>query len=98
MDLSGEPILGYEKRFMIAAVLAEGMRYEGSDFSFYPLKFLNLAKKPAIKVIGLGKCVGKTAISDYTAVTVKKMDYMPCVIKAGRGRPEEPRVVFECKL
>ena len=99
MDLSDEPILGYEKRFMIAAaVLAEGMRYEGSDFFFGPLKFLNLAKKPVIKVIGLDKRVGKTAISEYTAVTIKKMGYMPCVIKAGRGGPEEPRVVFGYKL
>ncbi|HDI02203.1 MAG TPA: 2,3-diphosphoglycerate synthetase, partial [Ignisphaera sp.] len=44
MDLSDEPILSYEKRFWIAsAVVAEGMRYEGSDFSFGPLKLLNIA-------------------------------------------------------
>ncbi len=99
LDLSDEPILDYERRFLIAsAVLAEGLRYEGSDFSFGPLKLLNIAKKPAIKVMGLGKRVGKTAISEYTAVTIKKMGYMPCVIKAGRGGPEEPRVVFGYEL
>ena len=99
MDLSDEPILSYEKRFWIAsAVLAAGMRYEGSDFSFGPLTMLNIAKKPVIKVMGLGKRVGKTAISEFTAITVKKMGKMPCVIKAGRGGPPEPRVVFGYEL
>lgn len=99
MDLSDEPILSYEKRFWIAsAVLAEGMRYEGSDFVFGPLKLLNIARKPVIKVMGLGKRVGKTAISEYTAITVKSLGKMPCVIKAGRGGPPEPRVVFGYEL
>ncbi len=99
MDLSDEPILDYERRFMIAAaVLAEGLKYEGSDFSFGPLKLLNISKKPAVKVMGLGKRVGKTAISEYTAVTIKRMGHMPCVIKAGRGGPDEPRVVFGYEL
>jgi len=99
MDLSDEPILSYEKRFWIAsAVLAAGMRYEGSDFAFGPLTMLNIAKKPVIKVMGLGKRVGKTAVSEFTAVTIKKLGKMPCVIKAGRGGPPEPRVVFGFEL
>jgi len=46
MGLSDESILSYEKRFWIAsAVVAESMKYEEFDFSFEPLKLLNIAKK-----------------------------------------------------
>jgi len=95
IDMSDEPVIDYEKRMLIAsALMAIGVRYEGGDFAFFPIPFHDVAEHPSIKCIGLGKRVGKTAISTYTAITLKGMGYKPCVIKAARGGPEEPTVLY----
>ncbi len=95
LDMSDEPVVDYEKRMLIgSALMAAGVRYEGADFVFNPIDFQDVAEYPSIKCIGLGKRVGKTAISTFTALTLKKMGFKPCVIKAARGGPEEPTPLF----
>ncbi len=99
LDMSDEPVVDYEKRFMIAsALMAIGVRYVGADFEFKPIEFHRVAKHPSIKCIGLGKRVGKTAISMYTAYILKQLGRKPCVIKAARGGPEKPTALFGDKL
>ncbi len=99
IDMSDEPVIDYEKRFMIAsALMAINVKYLGADFEFRPIEFHRAAKYPSIKCIGLGKRVGKTAISMYTAHILKNMGRKPCVIKAARGGPEKPTALFGDKL
>ncbi len=95
IDMSDEPVVDYEKRFMIAsALMAAGVRYVGADFEFKPIDFQYVAEHPSLKCIGLGKRVGKTAISMYTAYILKQMGRRPCVVKAARGGPEKPTALF----
>lgn len=99
VDLSDEPVINYEKRLRIAsAVVAEGVTYEGADFTFLPIPFSDVCAYPSIKIIGLGKRVGKTAISTATAMAVKSMRLKPCVVKAARGGPEEVTILEGDKL
>ena len=99
LDMSDEPVIDYEKRMLIAsALMAVGVRYEGGDFAFFPIPFHDVAEHPSIKCIGLGKRVGKTAISTFTAITLKQMGFRPCVVKAARGGPEEPTPLFGDRL
>lgn len=94
LDLSDEPILGYEARFHIACVLMkEGIQYKGSDFLFTPPPSHKILKKPSIMVIGTTKRVGKTAVSGYIARTLKKCGITPCIVTMGRGGPAEPEIV-----
>ncbi|RLG89134.1 MAG: 2,3-diphosphoglycerate synthetase [Thermoprotei archaeon] len=99
IDMSDEPVIDYEKRFMIAsALMAIGVRYVGADFEFKPIDFQDVAEHPSLKCIGLGKRVGKTAISMYTAYILKQMGRKPCVVKAARGGPEKPTALFGDRL
>ena len=99
IDMSDEPVVDYEKRFMIAsALMAIGVRYVGADFEFKPIDFQDVAERPSLKCIGLGKRVGKTAISMYTAYILKQMGRKPCVVKAARGGPEKPTALFGDRL
>ncbi len=99
IDMSDEPVVDYEKRFMIAsALMAIGVRYVGADFEFKPIDFQDVAEHPSLKCIGLGKRVGKTAISMYTAYVLKQMGRKPCVVKAARGGPEKPTALFGDRL
>ena len=99
IDMSDEPVVDYEKRFMIAsALMAIGVRYVGADFEFKPIDFQDVAEHPSLKCIGLGKRVGKTAISMYTAYILKQMGRKPCVVKAARGGPEKPTALFGDRL
>lgn len=99
VDLSDEPVVNYQKRMRIAsAVVAEGVKYEGADFTFSPIPFSDVCACPSIKIIGLGKRVGKTAISTATAMAVKSMGLKPCVVKAARGGPEEVTILEGDKL
>lgn len=97
VDLSDEPVLGYEQRFrLISAALAGGARYVGADFEFLPQPLQRLSSKPALAVIGTGKRVGKTAVSGYIARTLSRQ-YAPdgavLVVAMGRGGPARPEVV-----
>ncbi len=68
VDLSDEPVLGYEQRFrLISESLARNVGYSGSDFHFSPASSERLCTSPSLSIIGTGKRVGKTAISGYIA-------------------------------
>lgn len=94
IDLSDEPIVGYEERFKIASlVLSYGVQYVGADFTLSPPDFYNLAAKPALSIIGTGKRVGKTAVSAWICRVLKANNFQPAVVAMGRGGPQEPEVV-----
>ncbi len=68
VDLSDEPVLGYEQRFrLISHSLARNVGYVGSDFHFNPASSDRLCTSPSLSIIGTGKRVGKTAVSGYVA-------------------------------
>jgi cyclic 2,3-diphosphoglycerate synthetase len=96
VDLSDEPVLGYEQRFLlVSAALAAGARYLGADFSFSPPRFARLATKPALAIIGTGKRVGKTAVSGYAARLLDeryRSEGGVAVLAMGRGGPPQPEV------
>jgi cyclic 2,3-diphosphoglycerate synthetase len=100
VDLSDEPVLGYEDRFrLISESLARNVDYVGSDFHFNPADRGDLCKSPSLSVIGTGKRVGKTAICGYAARVIQEVmtgsDGHPgvVVVAMGRGGPAEPVVV-----
>lgn len=100
IDLSDEPVLGYEQRFrLISESLARNVSYVGPDFQFSPASLARLCASPSLSVIGTGKRVGKTAISGYVARAVKKIftgrkeGPGVVVVAMGRGGPQEPEVV-----
>jgi cyclic 2,3-diphosphoglycerate synthase len=91
LDLSDEPVLGPEQRFLWASrALALGLPYMGPDFRFdapvyepFPL--------PSVAVIGTGKRVGKTAITGHIARLLAR-DRDVVVVSMGRGGPPEPEL------
>ncbi len=94
IDLSDEPIAGYNERFQFASlVLSYGVSYAGADFEFRAPIFHNIAKKPSVSIIGTGKRVGKTAVSAYFARELKQAGFSPVTVAMGRGGPEEPEVI-----
>jgi cyclic 2,3-diphosphoglycerate synthetase len=91
VDLSDEPVLGPEQRFMWASrALALGLRYEGADFSFEPPTYEPFAL-PSVAVIGTGKRVGKTAVTGHLARLLAR-DRDVVVVSMGRGGPAQPEV------
>jgi len=100
VDLSDEPVLGYEERFrLISHSLARNVGYLGSDFHFSPVSSDRLCTSPSLSVIGTGKRVGKTAITGYIArvlqdvVTGREGHPGVVVVAMGRGGPAEPEVI-----
>jgi cyclic 2,3-diphosphoglycerate synthetase len=100
VDLSDEPVLGYEERFrLISESLARGVGYEGPDFHFSPASSTRLCTSPSLSIIGTGKRVGKTALSGYVAraiqgvVTGTGEGPAVVVVAMGRGGPAEPEVI-----
>ncbi len=99
VDLSDEPVVGYRERFEIAGlVLSLGLKYIGADFEFQPPTFEKIGTKPAMSIIGMGKRVGKTAISAYACRELKKAGFKPGVVAMGRGGPKEPEVIDGSKI
>lgn len=97
IDLSDEPVLNYEDRFRIAAVLLKhGIKYKGADFEFSPKEMIQI-NKPSLTILGTGKRVGKTAISGFIARTLKEIS-KPIIVTMGRGGPEEPEIIEGNKL
>ena len=95
VDLSDEPVLGPERRFVLASrALAAGLRYEGADFRFEPPQYAGFPL-PSLAVIGTGKRVGKTAVTGHVAQVLAR-DRDVVVVAMGRGGPAEP-VVAEVK-
>ncbi|MCX8033100.1 MAG: 2,3-diphosphoglycerate synthetase [Thermoleophilia bacterium] len=100
VDLSDEPVVGYEQRFcLISESLARNVSYVGSDFQFSPARAARLCISPSLSIVGTGKRVGKTAVSGYVARTLKDkvngiVSGPPVVVVAmGRGGPAEPEIV-----
>ncbi|NJE26027.1 2,3-diphosphoglycerate synthetase [Thermococcus sp. MV5] len=97
VDLSDEPVVNYEDRFRIAALLLKlGIKYKGADFEFSPKK-LKKINKPTLTILGTGKRVGKTAVSGFVARTLKEIA-KPIIVTMGRGGPEEPEIIEGEKL
>jgi cyclic 2,3-diphosphoglycerate synthase len=91
LDLSDEPVLGPKERFRLASrILANGIAYEGADFTLRPPEYAPFAL-PSLAVIGTGKRMGKTAVTGYAArLLAKRHDLV--VVSMGRGGPTEPQV------
>jgi len=91
VDLSDEPVLGPEQRFLWASrALALGLRYEGADFSFEPPAYEPFPL-PSLAVIGTGKRIGKTAVTGHVARLLAR-DREVVVVSMGRGGPARPEV------
>jgi cyclic 2,3-diphosphoglycerate synthetase len=92
VDLSDEPVLGPRERFLWASrALALGMPYIGADFRFDPPP-REPVETPSLAVIGLGKRIGKTAVSGHVA-RVLAQERRVVVVAMGRGGPAEPELV-----
>ncbi|HEX2266649.1 MAG TPA: 2,3-diphosphoglycerate synthetase [Actinomycetota bacterium] len=91
LDLSDEPVAGYERRMELAAVaLAAGVSYVGPDFRFDPPITGKALPTPSLAVIGTGKRVGKTAVAGHVARLCASRGERPVIVAMGRGGPQEP--------
>jgi cyclic 2,3-diphosphoglycerate synthetase len=94
LDLSDEPVLGYEQRMeLIAVTLAHGLIYDGPDFRFDPPITEVPLPATTLAVIGTGKRVAKTAVAGHLARIAVKEGANPVVVAMGRGGPREPVMV-----
>ena len=95
LDLSDEPVVGARTRLALAAhALAAGAAYEGADFRLDPPP-RHPYPHPALAVVGTGKRVGKTAVSNHVARLARDR-LAPgevVVVAMGRGGPPEPELV-----
>ncbi len=94
IDLSDEPVVSYDDRFMIASELAFlGVDYVGADFRFSAIRYKKIFTKPSLSVIGTGKRIGKTAVAGHICRMLKDMGYGPVAVTMGRGGPEHPELI-----
>ena len=92
VDLSDEPVLGPRERMLWASrALALGLPYVGSDFRFEPPQFEHV-DVPSLAVIGVGKRIGKTAVTGHVARVLSR-DRRVVVVAMGRGGPAEPELI-----
>ncbi|MGH2572012.1 MAG: 2,3-diphosphoglycerate synthetase [Actinomycetota bacterium] len=92
LDLSDEPVLGYERRMeLVAVALARGVPYIGPDFRFDPPIVEAALPVATLAVIGTGKRVAKTAVSGHVA-RLAAAGGRPIVVAMGRGGPPWPVV------
>jgi cyclic 2,3-diphosphoglycerate synthase len=92
VDLSDEPVLGPRERMLWASrTLALGLPYVGSDFRFEPPS-LERVDVPSLAVIGVGKRIGKTAVTGHVARVLSR-DRRVVVVAMGRGGPAEPELI-----
>jgi cyclic 2,3-diphosphoglycerate synthetase len=92
IDLSDEPVLGPRERMLWASrALALGLPYVGADFRFDPPTFERV-DVPSLAVIGVGKRIGKTAVTGHIARVLSR-DRRVVVVAMGRGGPEEPELI-----
>jgi cyclic 2,3-diphosphoglycerate synthase len=92
VDLSDEPVLGPRERMLWASrALALGLPYVGSDFRFEPPSFESV-DAPSLAVIGVGKRIGKTAVTGHIARVLSR-DRRVVVVAMGRGGPAEPELI-----
>jgi cyclic 2,3-diphosphoglycerate synthetase len=71
--------------------LALGLPYVGADFRFEPPLFERV-DVPSLAVIGVGKRIGKTAVTGHVARVLSK-ERSVVVVAMGRGGPAEPELV-----
>lgn len=91
LDLSDEPVLGYERRMSLAAVaLSKGVSYIGPDFRFDPPVLDSPLPVSTLAVIGTGKRTGKTAVGGHVARLSASAGESPVVVAMGRGGPPSP--------
>jgi cyclic 2,3-diphosphoglycerate synthetase len=91
LDLSDEPVLGYDRRMeMVAVALARGVPYVGPDFRFDPPFTEGPLPAPTVAVIGTGKRTAKTALGGHTARLAASRGLRPVIVAMGRGGPAEP--------
>ncbi|MGH2556857.1 MAG: 2,3-diphosphoglycerate synthetase [Actinomycetota bacterium] len=91
LDLSDEPVLGYERRMeLVAVALSMGVTYLGPDFRFEPPIVEPPLSVATLGVIGAGKRVAKTAISAHAARLAVAAGRHPIVVAMGRGGPADP--------
>jgi len=91
LDLSDEPVLGYERRMeLVAVALSMGVTYLGPDFRFEPPIVEPPLAVATLGVIGAGKRVAKTAISGHAARLAVAAGQHPVVVAMGRGGPADP--------
>jgi cyclic 2,3-diphosphoglycerate synthetase len=94
IDLSDEPVVDYQSRMLIANhVLRTGARYQGADFTFEPVRFRDILKKPSLALWGTGKRIGKTAMGGFVARTLQKAGLTPAVVTLSRGGPGHPHLL-----
>jgi len=94
LDLSDEPVLGYEARMeLISVALAKGVPYVGPDFRFDPPITEPPLPVATLGVIGTGKRVAKTAIAGHAGRLAAAAGHRPAIVAMGRGGPEEPEVL-----
>jgi cyclic 2,3-diphosphoglycerate synthetase len=92
VDLSDEPVLGPRERMLWASrALALGSPYVGADFRFDPPPF-EPVDVPSLAVIGVGKRIGKTAVTGHVARVLSR-DRRVVVVAMGRGGPAEPELI-----
>ena len=92
VDLSDEPVLGPRERMLWASrVLALGLPYVGADFRFEPPSFEPVGVQ-SLAVIGVGKRIGKTAVTGHVARVLSR-DRQVVVVAMGRGGPAEPELI-----
>ncbi len=91
LDLSDEPVLGYERRMeLLSVALAAGVPYIGPDFRFDPPISEDPLPAPTAAVIGMGKRVAKTAVGGHMARLAAGMHVPPVIVAMGRGGPAGP--------
>ncbi len=95
IDLSGEPVLGGDRRMELASVaLSLGLEYRCAGFHVAPPPRERVdATRPVIAVIGTGKRTGKTALAGHYATVLRDRGYSPVIVSMGRGGPPEPQLV-----
>ena len=91
LDLSDEPVLGYDRRMeLVAVALANGVPYIGPDFRFEPPIVEAALPVPTYGVIGMAKRSGKTALAGHVARLAAARGLRPVIVAMGRGGPSGP--------
>jgi cyclic 2,3-diphosphoglycerate synthetase len=91
LDLSDEPVMGYERRMeLVGVALSMGVPYLGADFRFDPPIVEPPLPVPTLAVIGAGKRVAKTAIAGHAARLAVAGGLRPTIVAMGRGGPPDP--------
>jgi cyclic 2,3-diphosphoglycerate synthetase len=92
-DLTDIPLMSAQMRLKLASyALDAGVEYSGADFSFIPRRIMRV-RLPAVKVSGLSKRSGKTAVSVRMARLAVAAGRKPILFTMGRGGPKQPFVL-----